>query len=380
MHAALLLAYRKRDPENAKLACDIADELIEQSAYIAALRVLRDLPGSSWDLPEVQNRVARCALATGSYQIAIEQLRALLAAGERDMCREHDLAYALLCAKQLDEAMVALRHATDYFGEIRELLILRARIHLSKGCQSEAIEATRAAILQDSSDATALGIQALAFLDGSCLAEAAGAARIAISIDPLQYEALLVESTLLLWAHDASRARELFERILIKNPRCGRTLLGCGHLAMREGDYKRAENFFLQSALIMPEHIGAWHALAWSQLLQGDMNAARSSFETAEELDRNFSDTHAGLAIIAMLDGEINKAERLTTLATRLAPNSTTACCARALLSHVRGDTIASQAKFSELLETLRVPAQVAPQEFVSRFIEMLGPFERTTL
>ncbi len=82
----------------------------------------------------------------------------------------------------------------------------------------------------------------------------------------------------------------------------------------------------------MPEHIGSWHVLAWIQLLQGELVAAERAFERSMTLDRNFSETHGGLAVIAALQGREEEARTSLKRALRLDPQSMSAQCARIVL------------------------------------------------
>src|SRR5207342_527942 len=93
-----------------------------------------------------------------------------------------------------------------------------------------------------------------------------------------------------------------------------------------------ARDQLLHAVVTMPDHIGTWHALAWAQLLLGDIDAAAGSYQQAYDLDRNFADSHGGLALIHALRGETDAAEQAVKRALRLSPQCATALYAKSLL------------------------------------------------
>ena len=82
----------------------------------------------------------------------------------------------------------------------------------------------------------------------------------------------------------------------------------------------------------MAEHIGTWHALAWCQLLEGDLAGAKHSFDKAYAIDRTFGETHGGFALVHALRGEHKEAEESIKRATRLDPTGQSALYARSVL------------------------------------------------
>jgi Tfp pilus assembly protein PilF len=82
----------------------------------------------------------------------------------------------------------------------------------------------------------------------------------------------------------------------------------------------------------MPDHIGTWHALAWCQLLEGDLAGAKRSFDKAFALDRTFGETHGGFALVHALRSERKEAEESIKRATRLDPQGRSARYAKSVL------------------------------------------------
>lgn len=351
VRVARLRGYLAADSGNSELACELLDLLLAQGAVGEADCVLSELPASTLGHPAVAFRQARCALASGRYAQAAQQLQGLIEGGADAPGIAHDLAFCQLCLRQPEHAQATVSQAITAHGASASLLILAARIALMQADHDQALAHADRALLLDPEDAQASGVRALALFDGNHLEQAAVAADAGLRRDPDQHESLLVAATLALWRRDAAAAERLYERALQRHPNSGRALSGQGQCAMMANDLPRAGSILEHAVQAMPGHIGTWHALAWTQLLQGQREAARGSFQQAYAIDRNFGDTHGGLALVAVLAGEHDEAEQSIQKALRLAPASITARYARSLLLEAQGDAKGAQALLSELLD-----------------------------
>lgn len=348
--AARLRRYFAQDPNNQELACDFADACFQAGDVADAQRALESIDRSARG-PGVRFRIARCALASGEYARAAAEYASLRAEGHDGPALRHDLAFAQLCQLSSEESMRTLSSAIADFGPSPELLILKSRAEAMLGDFAQAVVSAEAALALRPGDAMALGVKALALLDGNAPQQAAQVAREALERDADQHEALLVASTLCLWGQDLDSAQTLFERALARYPNSGRALSGYGQLLMLRNDLPRAGETLAHAARAMPNHIGTWHALAWNQLLRGDRDSAERSYRKAYEVDRNFGDTHGGLALIAALRGEYEEAESAIKRALRLDPKAATARYAQALIMEARGRIEESEAIIAELLQ-----------------------------
>jgi len=146
---------------------------------------------------------------------------------------------------------------------------------------------------------------------------------------------------------------------------------------MLRNDLPRAHEVLDHAVRAMPDHIGTWHALAWTQLLQGDSDAAEASYRNAYALDRNFGDTHGGLALIDALRGDFDSAEQGIKRALRLDPNAITARYAQTLVMEGRGDTASSETLMGELLRSGGSVSPVPVREFAARLKSTLRPGSR---
>jgi len=72
--------------------------------------------------------------------------------------------------------------------------------------------------------------------------------------------------------------------------------------------------------------------MGWSQLVQRKMDSARSSFESALALDRNFAESHGGLAVVLALENDVQGAREHVERALRLDPGNLSGRFAQAIL------------------------------------------------
>lgn len=365
--AARLREFFAQDPLNQDIACDLADALSASGEIEEAKKILESFTDTATASPGVRFRLARCQLATGAYDLAVAGYAALIAEGHDAVAVRHDLAFGQLCLQQPQAAMATIESVLETFGPSPELLILKSRVDAMLGDYAQAAADADAALAMRPDDVQAMGVKALAQLDGGELDAAAQAARDALERDPQQHEALLVASTLCLWQQDLDPAQTLFERALARHPNSGRALSGYGQLLMLRNDLPQAGEVLEHAVVAMPDHIGTWHALAWNQLLRGDREGAENSYRKAYDVDRNFGDTHGGLALVAVLRGDLDEAELSVRRALRLDPDAVTARYAQALIMEARGDAQGSEAAIAKLLPDHGAFAALPVREFAQR-------------
>jgi tetratricopeptide (TPR) repeat protein len=129
----------------------------------------------------------------------------------------------------------------------------------------------------------------------------------------------------------------LFDRALSENPGAARAWLGKGLSLLAIGDAEAAVSCLDKGATIFEDHLGSWIALGWTHFIRQDIVAARHSFEQAMMLDDNFAETHGGLAVLDIMDGNIDSARRRTDVALRLDKQCFGGILARTFLLEIDG-------------------------------------------
>ena len=359
-----LRSYLAADPANAQLACDLIDAQFAAADYVGADATISELPPEAQAAAGIQFRRARCALILGRYVQTCDVLRALIAAGHENVALWHDLAFAQLCLRQTADATQTLDEAEARFGAEAELLVVAARVALMDSDYPRAHAALDRALGLAPAHATALGLRALAWLDAADNAAAMQAAQACLALYPDQHEALLVAGTLALWQQDLDTAEHHFRHVLELHPNSGRALSGVGQLLMLRNDLPAAITQLEHAVVAMPDHIGTWHALAWAQLLVGNIDLADACYRRAFDLDRNFADSHGGLALIDALKGRTADAEQSVKRALRLNPQCVTALYAKSLLLSDSGQSDEADRLLSNLVGQIDMPVTMNIRDF----------------
>lgn len=324
--------FADKDPSNPVLLCDLLDELLTEGRVDDASARLRGAQAGLRALPGIKFREARCALMLQDFAAAAGILQPLLkespdaAPGIR-----HDLAYAQLALGSLDDALQTLAVAHAQGEDSVAIALLKARILHRQSRYAAALEVLEP-LFSGPRIAEVHGLRALLLLDLGETARASTEAARALDADSEQYEAALVSGTVSLWARDVETSTATFQRVLASHPDAGRALLGLGQNLMLRGDVPAARAVLDRASTEMADHIGTWHALAWCQLLEGDLACARHSFDKAFAIDRTFGETHGGFALVHALRGEREEAEESIKRATRLDPAGQSARYAQSVL------------------------------------------------
>lgn len=148
-------------------------------------------------------------------------------------------------------------------------------------------------------------------------------------------EGLVALSSLALAAKDPERARQFADAALAAHPREGRAWSARAFADLLAGDLAKAQRAFAQALAFMPAHIGTWHGQGWAALLAGDLATAERSFAQALVIDRNFAESHGGLAVVLVFQQRKDEAAEHVEHSLRLDRTSLSGRYAQALL---RGD------------------------------------------
>lgn len=335
---AQLRGFLAIDPANVPLACDLFDALVEVGDIGQAVTLLETLPQQAQADAAIRFRLARAGLMQGRYADAAQWLGSLIGEGHANAALWHDLAFAQLCLRDTQAARATLADAQERFGDDVELDVLAARVAMMDEDFPQALERLDRALARTPAHATAQGVRSLALLDQGDTEAGYAAAMACLAAHPAgQHEALLVAGTVALWRRALDESETHFANALAQHPNSGRCLSGLGQTRMQQRRLGEARALLRDATEAMPDHIGTWHALAWVDLLEGEIDAAEASYQRAYDLDRNFADSHGGLALIHVLRGRNDEAELAIRRALRLNPQCPTALYAQTLLLDAEG-------------------------------------------
>ena len=354
---ARLREYLLRDPENWNLRADLFDAALAagelETARAEVERALAARPAdAAW-----RNRQSMLLLATRQYPQAQAALEALIAEGHGNPVVRYNLAYALFAQGQLEPASALLEPLlaqTDESVGLAWTLWLRCQHRLDR--LKEAVDAFAAALAtQRPMPPDAFGAASLMALDEARLDEARAWSERALRGRTDQLEALATRGTLALAEQDAPSSLRWFDAALRVNPKDGRTWSGVAFARMLQMDFAGAQDAFRKAVANLPGHVGTWVGFGWCQFLANRIDDARASFEEALRLDRNFAESHGGMAVVLAKMGETQRARNEIEIALRLDPKSLSARYAEAMLNGQTSDPKAFLRMARGLLS--RVPA-----------------------
>jgi tetratricopeptide (TPR) repeat protein len=296
-------------PDDVEMAFAKSNGLIGLNDFTGAGEVLRRIQALDPLNPAIGQNLGLCLYASNDYAGAREQLEAVYAAGIRTVDVVRLLVSSLHHVGHMDRAL-------EVADENREL----AR-----------------------TDGALSGVYSLLYTDASRVADAKKFSIYALRSNPENIDALTTDATLRVASGDVDEAKEVFEKVLARNPNVGRAHLGVGSIALLKRDFAKAKADLIRALECMPGHIGTWHALGWAYLVTGELDEAERAFDRAMDIDRNFAETHGALASIAAMKGNRLKAEELARVALRLDPESLAARFAQSVLATSAGNPQESQ-------------------------------------
>lgn len=213
----------------------------------------------------------------------------------------------------------------------------------------QAIADCRAYLARDADDAESNGLLALLLYENDERDAAQPHIDAALRRDSTQCEALLASASMQLDAEQEASARATFEKLLGAHPSCGRAWLGLALIELGRLQLKAAKRDIQLAAKYIPDHIGTWHVLAWIEIILGNVVDAEHAFQRALAIDRNFGETHGGLAVIAAMRGEDAEARLGIKRALRLGPDSMAALYAQMILLERAGQGAQARAALEKV-------------------------------
>ena len=350
-----LQGFLAQDPGNAHLLADVCEAALAAGDHAAALGAVESAENRRLDAAPWLHRRAHVAMARGDWDDALSVLARLRVLAGDDAAILHDVALVHLCAGRHEacrESLAPLLAATglqvDMLAAV-QVLWLRAMHHL--GLMEEAWQWIEQQQGQRSLQPSAMGVAALVAIDLERFPAADALAEQALRDGQPVAEGLVAAAYVALARRRPEQAITFLQRALELNPRDGRTWSARGLASLQGGDVAAARRHFEQAILTLPRHIGTWHALGWACLLQQDLPAARNAFVRALELDRNFGESHAAMALVLMLEGNETDTEHHLRVAERLDARGVTAGYVRALRSGALRDPASVRGLAQRLLD-----------------------------
>ena len=333
-----LRSFVDRDPENVDLAIDYIRTAADEQGSSAALAAVATLSTHVVANPEFANAMGMLLLEAGDPAEAEEFLRTVRAAVRGNPGVNYNLAFALSQQGKFAEALGEMEPVMTEWQQCTPLMLLKARCHHHLEEFDAAADAARQFLDEHPGHLEASGLLSLILSDTGQYAESVQMAREVLDERPEQLEAMLAYANGSIAEGNYAAAGKAMSAAGDRYASVGRLQVLGGQLHLLQAEHDAALEAFRKATEIMPQHIGSWHLLAWCQLLLNDVPAAKNSFESALDIDRNFAESHGGLAVALYLSGDYADAQQAVDLALRLNRHCLSGLYAQSLLDQRSGD------------------------------------------
>lgn len=328
-----LMSFLQGDPANAVLR----RQCVDIAAALGKFDVVNRLAEAAL-AADPTDALAKFDRATGlignrDYRAALDLLNTLEEQVGQDMAVQMNRALCHYCLGEYLQARPLLQNC--YRSGMRNAGLVRLLVstfhHL--GVMEEAVKIAGENAEVAAADGPLAGVYALMYLDTGDSASAGRWANIALQFNPRCVDGRVTQATLLTEQMRLDHAKQMLEEVIADAPQTGRAWIGLGALSLLARDFGASKEQISRGLELMPEHLGSWHLLAWTQLMSGNLDAAQSTFERALAADRTFAESHGGLAVIAAMRAERDRAQQYIKVALRLDPACLSARFAEAVLA-----------------------------------------------
>jgi tetratricopeptide (TPR) repeat protein len=350
-----VLGYLHSDPGNAELLASAIDfhlllgQIEEANIHVENAMTL--FP----DNPFFQHRYGNILIAQDRLDDA-QNLYEQLHQESADANIAYNLAYVYFRQGQYQDAGTVLQAYIDLPSVPAEAVTLFLRVLHRQGEIKTAIEVAERNLKARSDDHDFLAVASLLYLDDGQMERARKLSIAAQTGDFSPIEAYIVGGVVTLGDGDVQGARAQFNAALKIQPSDGRSWSGLGLASLLNNDLVGATEQLERAVRYLPTHIGTLHSLGWCKILSRDLVAAETIFRKALSLDRNFSESHGGLAVVAALKGDRDLASKCIDLALRLDPRSLSAKYAQMVGSGDLNDPDRFRALALRILSTRQGP------------------------
>jgi tetratricopeptide (TPR) repeat protein len=328
---ASLLGFLEFDPDNLSLLTDAANAALDESDLATAESLLERHRTIAPLTPPLLNVQGLVAMRQGRLEEAAAAFTALRAEGHDHPGVRFNLAWVRALQGQHEDVLSLIDDDVMAIAPRAASLKVQALHHL--GQIEEALAVGQGLSERMPDDDALLGALSVAAMDADDYALARHYAETAKGGS----DALTTRGLVSLNEDDPAAAISLFDAALAEHPEAPRAWLGKGLGLLAQGEADAAAPCLEKGAEIFGDHLGSWIAVGWTHFIRKDMAAARKCFDHALTLDENFAETHGGLAVLDIADGNDASARRRADIALRLDKECFGGILARTLLLEMDG-------------------------------------------
>lgn len=340
-----LLGYLDADPENLNLIADAASAAFD-AGNLATVQSLLDRHRDLADLPLMLiNLDGLVALRSSRLGDAATAFNTLIAVGVTDPSVRFNRAWVHALQGEHEQALALLDD--DAVAVTPRAAALKVQMLHHLGRIEDALAAGHGLAERFPGNEDLLGALSVVAMDADDLPLASYYANQAGG----STDALTTRGLVALNEDRADDAMALFDEALARHPDAARAWLGKGLGLIATGQVPQGNVALQRGAEIFGDHLGSWIAVGWTQFIAKDLKAARATFEKALALDENFAESHGGLAVLDIAEGNLDGGKRRSEIALRLDRQCFGGMLARMLLHEARGNVVAAQRIWDRALD-----------------------------
>ena len=333
-----LRGFLEIDADNVPLMLDLGDLEHRAGHFSEAESLLQRALELQPDNEKGHSRLGNLMISQARFAEAETIFRSLLERRETspEPVLQHNLGIALAYQDRWQEALdnfVAARKGGVGDSE-NPLFQAYCLINLGK---TQEVEGALIAALEGCEDDRVIGRSALLQMEYLDFKTAVKTAEQALARNPENIDANVVTSSWLMEQQEVDEAAPQITRILEIEPDNHRALLNQALVQMYNQEIPAAIDTFQRVLELTPRVVGTWVALGWAYIANNDLRNAEQTFKKGLEIDRNFGETHGGLATVYALQGRLDDSRREAKLATGLNKGGFGAVYANSLVLEQKG-------------------------------------------
>ena len=327
-----LLDFLEQDQSNLGLITEAAAAALDAGELAAVARLIERYEHLAPLTPAMQGLRGEALLSGGDPSTAAAVFEALFLEAPEDPAVGFNLAWSRGLTGDYAGALKSLPHAVAAGVPGAAALQVRALHHL--GQVDEALARGQALAEQRPTDQDLAAAVSQVAIDAEQLDLARHFGERAGS----RPDGLASLGAICLTDNKVEEALAYYGQALKGDPNNARALLGQGLGLLTRGQEPLAAERLTQAAEIFGDHPGAWISAGWARYILGDHTASRAAFEHALAADDTFAESHGGLAVLDVVEGQYDSARRRTEVALRLDRACFSATLARTMLLEHDGE------------------------------------------
>lgn len=298
------LSYLEQDPNNVQLLINVSNDYMQLGDFTLAQDYLNK--AKTIDSIGCLGQQSLLYFYQGDFLQAQAYLIDALAYAEIPALR-FNLGFIQYTNLQLEEALATLDPLIE--DKHFRAIVLKGRILHRQGDYEKARTLLEDIEHLQEHDAEFLGLIALVYFDLEADEDSRKACTEALLLDPENYDAQLVK--ILLDLNEQKTNIKDIKSLLKICPDDSRLLFALASTQIMQGNLKAAKGTLKKTLEFHPEFYDCYIMLAWCQLSSDETNQARQSYQKAVDLADDLAEGWSGLALVHALTGNYDKAQPL---------------------------------------------------------------------